>query len=153
MRTHVLLISAAALWCCLILAAPILAAGGGMSGRAASAVYLFFSPVCHQWDSHSFHLLGEKLPVCIRCSAIYFGFFLGILAYPSLGRRIERMFSSRVILAAAVAGMIVDVACAMTGVSESSTLTRVVTGGTFGMLAAFVLTPLLEELIGTTLFP
>lgn len=120
-----------------------------MSGSAASAIYLFFSPMCHQWESHSFHFFGEKFPVCIRCSAIYFGFFLGIIAYPSLGRRIERRFTARGILAAAAAGMIVDVAFSMTGVSESSTLTRVVTGGTFGILTAFVLTPLLGELIGS----
>lgn len=149
MRTRFFLIAAAALWCCLIIAAPVMAAGTGFLHAAGGAVYVFFSPMCHQWDSHSFHLCGEKLPVCIRCTSIYFGFFFGVVLSPSLGTWFVRKFSARTIVFAAVAGMVVDVALAMTGVAESSTVTRVTTGGVFGMLVAFVLAPLLHELIAS----
>ena len=138
---------AAAVWCCTIVATPILASGDGVFREAGAAMYAFFSPLCHQWDSHSFHLCGEKFPVCIRCTAIYFGFLAGILLFPTLGRWIERRFTPRRILIAAVAGMIIDVALSLTGISESSTTTRLLTGGVFGVLTAVVLTPTLHELI------
>jgi uncharacterized membrane protein len=147
MRTHLILIVLAACWCGIIIAAPAAASVDGPAGTAAHAVYAFFSAVCHQWDSHSFHLFGHKLPVCIRCTAIYFSFFAGIMLYPVLGRRLERRLGARSMLAAASAGMIIDAACAMLGISESTTVTRLVTGGIFGLLTAFVLTPVLEELI------
>jgi uncharacterized membrane protein len=147
MRTRLFLLLATAVWCCLIIATPLLASGDGLFRASGTALYAFFSPMCHQWDSHSLHLAGEKFPVCIRCSAIYGGFFFGLLLYPSLGRMIERRFTSRAILAAAVAGMLVDVTFSMLGILESSTASRLLTGGTFGLLAAFVLTPVLHELI------
>ena len=153
MRTRFFLIAAAALWCCLILAAPVMAAGTGFLHAAGAAVYVFFAPMCHQWDSHSFHLFGHKLPVCIRCCAIYFSFLAGIVLYPSIGRNAERRFGARTMLIAASAGMIVDAALSMLGISQSSTATRLATGGWFGLLAAFVLTPLLGELIRSIRFP
>jgi uncharacterized membrane protein len=138
---------AAAVWCCTIVATPILAAGDGVFREAGAAMYVFFSPLCHQWGSHSFHLFGEKFPVCIRCTAIYFGFLAGVLLYPTLGRRIEGRFTPPRILLAAAAGMIIDVALSLTGISESSTTTRLLTGGAFGVLTAVVLTPTLHALI------
>ncbi len=150
MRTRLILIGAVGLWCCLIVATPLLASGEGGLRIAGRALYVFFSPVCHQWDSHSFHLCGEKFPVCIRCSAIYFGFLCGIVLYPTLGRKIEQRFSARTIWIAAAAGMIIDVALSTAGISDSSAVTRVFTGGVFGILAAFVLTSLLQELIGSS---
>ena len=149
MRTRRLLILGAALWCCLIVAAPVLAASGGVYRAAAGAVYGFFSPVCHQWDSHSFHLCGEKFGVCIRCSAIYAGFLAGIVLYPRLGKACERRFGARTLLAAGAAGMLADAACSVARIAESSTASRLATWGIFGVLAAFVLTPLLQELMAT----
>ena len=147
MRTRLILITGAAAWCSLIIAAPILAAGDGAVRSAGVALTCFFSPVCHQWDSHSFHLCGEKLPVCIRCSAIYFGFLCGIILFPTFGAWVERRFSSRAILSAAAGGMLLDVLLSLSGISDSTIATRLLTGGTFGLLTAFVLTPLLQELI------
>jgi uncharacterized membrane protein len=149
MRTRLVLIILAALWCCLIVATPVMASGDGLFRLAGRASYVFFSPLCHQWESHSFHLCGEKFPVCIRCTAIYAGFLAGILLYLPIGRSIERRFTARTLLLCAVAGMIVDVALSMAGIAESTTVTRLVTGGIFGVLAAFVLTPVLHELIAS----
>lgn len=149
MRTHVLLLFAAACWCGAIIAAPAAIAADGPAHTAGSALYAFFSPVCHQWDSHSFHLFGHKLPVCIRCSAIYFAFFAGIALYPSVGKRLMRRWSARTVIVVAAAGMIADVAGSAFGLFESTTVSRLVTGGTFGLLTAFVLTPVFHELIAS----
>ena len=76
-------------------------------------------------------------PVCLK----------PIILSPSFGAWVERRFSSRAILSAAAAGMLLDVLLSLTGISDSTTATRLLTGGTFGLLTAFVLTPLLQELI------
>jgi uncharacterized membrane protein len=149
MRTRLILILLAALWCLLIVATPILASGDGLFRTAGGVSYAFFSRLCHQWDTHSFHLCGEKFPVCIRCTAIYAGFLAGILLYQPLGRRIEWRFSARTIFFCAAAGMVLDVTMSMLGIADSTTVTRLVTGGIFGVLAAFVLTPILHELIAS----
>jgi uncharacterized membrane protein len=53
-----------------ILAAPLL---------GVSAVYDLFAAICHQNPARSWFLAGEPLPVCIRCTSIYFGFLAALL--------------------------------------------------------------------------
>src|SRR5438132_607750 len=60
----------AALWCLAIVAAPIF---------DVSPIYKFFSAICHQYPDRSWSIAGRALPVCIRCTSIYFGFFVGIV--------------------------------------------------------------------------
>jgi uncharacterized membrane protein len=57
-------------WCLAIVAAPLF---------HLTPVYLFFSAICHQLPTRSWHLHGEPLAVCIRCTAIYWGFLAGLL--------------------------------------------------------------------------
>ena len=38
------------------------------------SVYSFFSRICHQDPLRSWHVAGEPLAVCIRCSSIYIAF-------------------------------------------------------------------------------
>jgi hypothetical protein len=67
-RTAVLIVSG--LWCCLIVATPLL---------RQPFLYAIFSRICHQQATRSWHLLGEPFAVCIRCTSIYCGFFVGCL--------------------------------------------------------------------------
>ena len=75
--------AALAVSCCLaaglVVAAPLTAASGG---RAASLLYEFFAPVCHQIAERSFHLAGQPLAVCHRCFGFYVGFTLGLVVLP-----------------------------------------------------------------------
>lgn len=66
-----ILIGGAAVWCFLIVAAPILDQGW---------VYQFFSFICHQDPLRSWSLGSEPLAVCVRCTSIYAGFLLGLVA-------------------------------------------------------------------------
>ena len=47
---------------------------------AASAVYVAGAVVCHQKAERSFSLAGQPLPVCARCTGIYVGAALTVLA-------------------------------------------------------------------------
>lgn len=57
-------------WCLAIAAAPLF---------DLTYVYLFFSTICHQIAGRSWHLSGEPLGLCIRCTSISMGFLCGLL--------------------------------------------------------------------------
>jgi uncharacterized membrane protein len=52
----------------------------GVSRVAASAIYVAGSVVCHQKPERSFRLAGQPLPVCARCTGIYIGAALAVVA-------------------------------------------------------------------------
>jgi uncharacterized membrane protein len=64
-KTYAALLAGSTLWCLSIIAAPTL---------GLSWVHDFFSLICHQDSSRSWHLAGEPFAVCIRCASIYFAF-------------------------------------------------------------------------------
>ena len=135
------LLFSVASWCSLVIAPP-LAAGVGMQDLA-SVMYRFFSHVCHQYDSHSFHLLGMKLGVCIRCSSIYFGFLGGVLAAGMLPDAHRRRFTAPFLVA--MLPMVLDVTLDVLGIHSSNDVTRAVSGLVFGSASGVLLTPYLVE--------
>ncbi len=142
------LLTSVFLWCAAIVATPVLASYDGAAAKAASLSYQFFSRVCHQLDSHSFHLAGFKFAVCIRCTCIYSSFFLGLLFFPMIKRtKIVDVHPARVLILSLVP-MGIDVALANFGIHESTTMTRGITGLIFGLALAIVLVPVLEEFVG-----
>jgi uncharacterized membrane protein len=64
-KVNAALLAGSTLWCLSVVAAPAF---------RLSWVYLFFSMICHQDPTRSWHIFGESLPVCIRCASIYFAF-------------------------------------------------------------------------------
>lgn len=69
--------------CCLVIAMVVAAPlSSASNGRAASLLYEFFAPVCHQIAERSFHLAGHPLAVCHRCFGFYVGFTLGLAVLP-----------------------------------------------------------------------
>lgn len=64
-----LLILGTTIWCLSIVAAPIF---------NLTPIYVFFSAICHQLPARSWHIHGEPLAACIRCTAIYVGFLAGL---------------------------------------------------------------------------
>lgn len=139
------LLTSVFLWCAAIVATPVLASYDGAVANAASLSYQFFSRVCHQLDSHSFHLAGFKFAVCIRCTSIYASFFLGLFFFPKIKRtKIVNVHPARVLILSLVP-VGIDVALATFGIHESTTATRGITGLIFGSALTIVLVPVLEE--------
>jgi uncharacterized membrane protein len=136
-----IVVAGALLWCGLIVAAPLLTAAGGTGAVVGKLIYDLFHPVCHQFDGRSLHIAGERLAVCSRCSAIYAGFLLGLLAYPAFRPVGRPHMPSRTVLLIAVTPMLLDVGLDIIGVHETGLATRLVTGGIFGLLAPYVVMP------------
>ena len=65
------LLMATVAWCLAIVAAPYFHSG---------PIYFFFSTICHQLPARSWHIQGEPLGLCIRCTSISLGFLAGQLA-------------------------------------------------------------------------
>ncbi len=124
------------LWCLAILSPTIAQHWGVVS--ATDAIYGFFSRVCHQLDSHSLHLFNAKLAVCARCSAIYTGFFLGVLFYPLVCWKSWFLPLKRGAVLS-ILPLLLDVFLSVTGVHESTLLTRILTGLLFSIPLPFVL--------------
>ena len=94
----VLLTIAASSWAAAIFFAPL--AHGAMP-LAARAIDVTASFVCHQRDERSFHLHGERLAVCGRCTGLYLAGAIGALAaWPGRARVPAR--TRRLLLLAAV---------------------------------------------------
>ena len=139
------------LWCAAILFTPLAAQYGGMPGAAAEVSYRIFGHVCHQWDSHSFHIAGKKLPVCVRCSMIYLSFLLG--SFLVVLFNVKKMFSKngKYILLAVLLPLLLDVFFDMAGIHQSTTLSRIVSGIIVGTGFSLVLAPVCIDVIHSLL--
>ena len=148
--TYAAIVAGTSLWCALILIAPA-AASSPSFAVPGLFLYAFFSPLCHQIDARSFHLLGQPLAVCGRCSAIYFAFLLGAVLYPFTQRLFRNARPGILFLILSVAPMLVDVVLESLGIHESSNALRAVTGAWFGILIPFLIIPGAVEGIGQIL--
>ncbi len=75
-RLHITFVAAAAVWAALLVLAPFLASRAHASTFGAAltlAVYAVGGAVCHQLPERSFHVWTTQMPVCARCTGIYFG--------------------------------------------------------------------------------
>lgn len=138
-----------AAWVFIILLAPIAKANDLTS--ISSPIYGFFSHICHQMPSRSFHMLGHKFAVCSRCFGVYSGLVIGMLAYP-LFRSMEKIepFPS-VWLILSLVPMAIDWSLTFFGIWENTYLTRVTTGLILGITCAVYIVPALVELSQITL--
>ncbi len=131
------------LWCIGILAVPLLKHAGWT--QTADVLYSFFSRVCHQDDARSFHIEGEKVGVCIRCSGIYFGFLLGLIALPFSHLLRQKNFPPMGFFIFAVVPMAIDVILNTAGIHACTPMTRTITGALFGMSMAWFIFPIFVE--------
>jgi len=129
----------AALWCAGILAAPFLQHTG--HADSAEMTYAFYSKICHQNTASSIHWEGEKFGVCMRCSAIYFGFLAGLLVMPLTGTLQRRRAPKPALLVAVIIPMVLDVVLNVAGLHSSTALTRIATGLLFGSVMPWCIVP------------
>ncbi|MBI5476485.1 MAG: DUF2085 domain-containing protein [Ignavibacteriales bacterium] len=146
-KVHIIIFVLTTLWCTAIIAPPMLNVWLGEGNIVSKYLYHFYSPVCHQFDSHSFHLFGYKLSVCARCSSIYFGFLFVVLIHPIIRR--NKINSNTKLWVIAAFPMVLDVILDFLNLHSATMFSRFVTGIIFGSAAAFVLIPVLKEAISS----
>ena len=86
-----------------------------------------FRLVCHQIPERSLWIAGTPMPVCARCTGLYFG---------ALAALLSRIPAPRPALLAAVALMILDVASEAAGLRPALAGLRLATGLALGFAAA-----------------
>ena len=103
-----------------------------------------FHVLCHQLPARSFAVDGIALAACHRCTGIYVGLVLGVLALP-LAHRLRpylpaasRVNTEGMILLMAVAPAALDWGGDLLGLWTNTVTTRVATGLWFGLLAGLL---------------
>lgn len=133
-------------WVALIIAPPLMKHGG--MGDASSNLYYFFSFLCHQIPSRSFHIYEDIFAVCSRCFGVYLGIVLGLLFYP-LFRSVDNTDPMpRVWLILACVPLGIDWSLTFFGIWENTHLTRFLTGALVGGACAIYILPAMVEIAG-----
>ena len=92
-----------------------------------------FDPLCHQLPDRSPFLNGIQLAVCDRCYGIYLGLALGPVV-SLVAQRWSGRHGRTVVLLTALP-MAVDWLIEFVGLAENTPVSRMVTGGLFGVVA------------------
>jgi uncharacterized membrane protein len=127
-----------------IVVAPLAAASG--HNDLALGIYRAFGAVCHQLPDRSYFIAGHKLAVCARCTGLYFGFALTLLAYPLLRSLRSTGLPARRWLILAAIPLAVDFSLTFFGFWENTHTSRLLTGALLGSVAVFYVMPGLMEL-------
>jgi uncharacterized membrane protein len=132
-------------WLFVILLAPFAEALGWTS--VSSPIYTFFSFLCHQIPSRTFHVESHAFAVCTRCFGVYLGLVLGFIIYP-LFRPIEEIEPlPRIWLFLALVPMGVDWSLGFFEIWENTSLSRFLTGLILGAVCGIFIVPALVELV------
>ncbi len=145
--TYIAVLLGALTWCFALLAAPVCSAGATEISGLSRYLYGFFHGICHQIPDRSFVLLGWPVAVCVRCSAIYYGFLAGTILYPCL-RSVDRPGQPpRILLILAAIPLCVDGLSLGFLVYEVNNVTRAATGGLFGLVVPFFVIPAAQQAV------
>jgi len=125
----------------IILFAPLLVNSSGFLSDLGFLIYALFSKSCHQIKDRSFFVFGEYLPVCIRCFSIYTGFLLGSIVFPFIRKFNFFALPKISLFIFSVVLIIIDVSLNLFGFLDNFVISRIVTGGFLGTVAAFYIIP------------
>jgi uncharacterized membrane protein len=143
--TYLLILGGTILWCVALVLPPLLLSAGGAWGVAGIALYQPFHTICHQLAERSIYVLGAPLAVCMRCSAIYFGFLFGTILYLPARFFGVSITGGRVLLVVSILPLLADVVLDVLGVHASTGATRLITGSLFGVVVPFYVIPAAQE--------
>lgn len=114
------------------------------------AAHPLFGLVCHQIPDRSFAVHGVPLPVCARCTGLYFGFLLGSLALAaSIGLAPQRCAvpPRRSVLLTAAIPALVEGGAEISGLWAGLPVARAMTGAVFGLAIPFFFIPAADEML------
>ena len=128
----------------LIVIAP-LASASGYDGFA-HGIYRAFGAFCHQLPERSYFIGEHKLAVCSRCTGLYAGFALTLLAYPLIRPLRTTATPARQWLLWAALPTFIDFSLTFFGIWENTHSSRLLTGFLLGSAAVFYVMPGIVDL-------
>lgn len=102
-----------------------IASGASLRWRA------LFRPLCHGLVERSLPLWSVPMPICARCTGIYVGMLIGLLAFLVLPRVQEK--TMRIVSMVAVTPLALDGFTQLFGLRESTNPLRIATGLVAGL--------------------
>ena len=105
----------------------------------------FGGGLCHQRIDRSFNSGTFNMPVCSRCTGIYLGIFLSLLALILIERRVKEEFPSLKIVLVSVGAFLLmglEVVLSTLGFIQSNNIIRMSTGFLMGWFMVLLLLPL-----------
>ncbi len=105
----------------------------------------FGGGLCHQRIDRSFNSGTFNMPVCSRCTGIYLGIFLSLLALILIERRVKGEFPSLKIVLVSVGAFLLmglEVVLSTLGFIQSNNIIRMSTGFLMGWCMVLLLLPL-----------
>jgi uncharacterized membrane protein len=131
-------------WVLLIVVPPVLASSG--NAETAGPLYSFFSYICHQIPSRTFHLLDHPMAACSRCFGVYLGLALGVAVYPLWRKVTDIEPLPRKWLLLSIVPMGIDWTLNAFDIWYNTFLSRFVTGLILGLACATYILPALVEI-------
>jgi uncharacterized membrane protein len=87
-------------------------------------VYLAGAFVCHQLPERSFHVSGIQFPVCARCTGLYLGAAMGMIAVAAAPAVLRSFSRARVLLLASSIPTVFTLATAWLGLWDPGNAVR-----------------------------
>jgi uncharacterized membrane protein len=141
--TALALTGGALFWSAILLLTPFwLSAPRSARASVAAFVYESAGLICHQRAERSFHLAGVQLPVCARCSGLYFSAALGTLVAWTGRRRMPAR--TRMLLAVSAMPTALTVAAEVAGLAHPSNGARAIAAVPLGAAAGWAFVSLLR---------
>ncbi|HEX9368596.1 MAG TPA: DUF2085 domain-containing protein [Vicinamibacterales bacterium] len=132
------LVVASGLWVMAVMFAPLaIASRQPVLSLAAAGVYSAGARVCHQRPDRCFSIHGRPMPVCARCTGLYFS---AAIAAPLALFWASRLSSRRARLVAAMAALptLVTWGTEIAGLAHPSNTTRAIAALPLGFAAAWL---------------
>jgi uncharacterized membrane protein len=122
-----------------VVLAPVLRAHGEIA--LSQVIYAVFHFACHQMPERSFQIEGFPLAICARCTGLYVGGLLGVLAYPFVRALTHTDAPDRMWLILSVVPTTVDFALGFFGIWENTHWSRFLTALLAGAATSFYVVP------------
>lgn len=132
------------IWLLLIIL-PAVAKSHGHN-EIADPLYKFFSYICHQIDSRSFHYGDAQFGVCSRCFGVYFGLVTGTVIYPVWRSVADVGAPPRIWLFLSLIPITIDWSLTAFGIWENTQASRFITGLILGAACATFIIPAVVEI-------
>ena len=141
LKIYLIFLTVTLIWNLSLFLIPYFETLGGNWSEISFLGYSFFSSTCHQLEDRSFFLFGNPLPVCSRCSSVYFAFLLAVILYPFTKSIDNKKLPSIWILLIISMFVFLDAVLDIFGIFKNTFITRSVSGVLIGFILPYYLIP------------